>query len=249
MYKINDTPENFYLGNGSIIYRNDIEIEHPYNLNNANVYFEKTTKIYKHGEQKQYDSWFGARLEFMDKMEIDNFLDYHFSFTAYKEKFLLYIDRIIIPDYMHNQDAKRIQIVKDWINKKRKRIDKIKEPLTFRKLFRDPDNAQKVKGILKTHGYVDENYNWIFEGNLNTIGAIFYYLRNESYGLSLIYPGQDKPQLTAFCKEFGLSVVYKLADKLTERLYKTLKSQKNFITDSDLEKNLVEMFDSFIKSK
>ena len=102
-------------------------------------------------------------------------------------------------DYLNFLHLKTLQHQQNTKTKK----DKPKEKPTFKSLFRDPDNAKKVKDILKIKGYLNENYNWIgLNGNKTELLAAYYSLREKG----ILQSGKINPQALSFYNYFGLKI-------------------------------------------
>ncbi len=87
----------------------------------------------------------------------------------------------------------------------------------FKDLFRESENAQVLKDLLKIYGFIDKEYKWIGTSNRKTqLLAVYYTLKD----LNLLFPEKVTPQATVLYNEFGLEVgsgKYITARALTDR--------------------------------
>ena len=101
-----------------------------------------------------------------------------------------------------------------------------KEKLKFIELFRDPDNAKKVIDILKTKGYLNEDYNWIgLNGNKTELLAAYYSLREKG----ILQSAKISPQALSFYNYFGL----KIPEYMDKRNFTTTPSSE-YIKEFDV---------------
>lgn len=112
--------------------------------------------------------------------------------------------------------------------------------ITFESLFKDSANAQKVKDILKTHDYINEEEKWTYQSATRTMLVSAYYALKP-----LIKEGNKTQQLTIIYKEFGLEIG---KDNTRNGEYITAKGLKTPLKN-DNEKEFKRIFASLLPKK
>jgi hypothetical protein len=171
-----------------------IGAEKPIGINNEGVVYGCTDKIdvYNEHEEKKLlaefnklfeakeETFGGTRSDFI-KNELDE-LEFY-NLPAIRNEHII------------------LNMWKKYLTNKKNVNSITQKKITFESLFKDSANAQKVKDILKTHNYIDENNKWIGLTDETTELLAAYYVLKPILKLS-----KRSPQATIFYKEFGLLV-------------------------------------------
>ena len=124
--------------------------------------------------------------------------------------------------------------------KKREPRPKIK----YSDLFRNELVGDELKLIFRKFGYLNKDGSWCGQTVAkNELAIAYYILKEPTYGFQLIKPDDQKPQLIAFYKEFGLQVSEeKKADSYTT--YRNIASEPS---RRDIHKEFVQIFQPLLK--
>lgn len=142
-------------------------------------------------------------------------------------------------DPMLHSDGERIKIIRfiKFLEEQEKSILKSVKPqkeLTFEGLFKNRDNAKKVKEIFENKGYTIDNKWQGLSDNVSELLAAYYVLKP-----LLKPPVKDTPTARMFYNEFGLSEDY-IADR-------TLRNE--LLTFNDTRTEFERIFEVLLKSK
>lgn len=135
--------------------------------------------------------------------------------------------------------AERIKVNRllKFLEEQEKSISKSLKPpkeLTFEGLFRDKDNAKKVKEIFEIKGYTIDNKWQGLSENVSELLAAYYVLKP-----LLKIPIKDTPTARMFYNEFGLPEDY-IADR-------TLRNE--LLTFNDTRKEFERIFEVLLRPK
>lgn len=148
--------------------------------------------------------------------------EYYKRYPGYNEA--LYIEDQIykLTEFPLQLHPPRIQVKVNWYLKflvEQKKVNtrsQRKEP-TFKDLFFNPSDADKVDKILEDNEYT-KGGKWIDQGAKKRIALPFYVLKDPYPEINLIRPGNDTSQLKLWCVHYGLNVQYKGGDVTLKNL-------------------------------
>ncbi len=145
----------------------------------------------------------------------------------------------LIPELQKNI-AMLLKVFDSNSRKKRKPSPKIE----YCNLFRNEQVGDELKLIFRKFGYLNKDGSWCGQTVAkNELAIAYYILKEPTYGFQLIKPDDQKPQLIAFYKEFGLQVSEeKKADSYTT--YRNIASEPS---RRDIHEEFVQIFQPLLK--
>jgi LysM repeat protein len=143
MFAVSSIKAKNKLGNGSVQQLTNTT-KGTYDLENRNVYDEKTGELVKEGTQIEYNSQFLISLKRLYILEIKPFLNHHLTNSNNKVEFFDYVKYAALNSEIIKHQGQK-QAIKDWVN--------------------DNEQLFKVNPISKSEKHLKELHTHIFKGN------------------------------------------------------------------------------------